>query len=323
MQMPCDRPHYSQRRRREACSRTLWPHGRAVQSRVQCNVLERYDNRLRRRQLRHPRVDGLNAYPVPVELRDFYEQSYSGSGAEGERFAAWREMSARAKADHVLALAGTLAGRKARVLDIGCGDGALIARLGAGQPDWELAGVEIAERAVALARARCPNAEITIYDGVALPFEAATFDLAILSHVLEHVVDPVALLHEAARVSRLVVVEVPLEANISTLRESKRQIARKVGHIQRFSRRALHGVAAQAGLRVTAELSDPLGREAHSFFADSRTARAKADAKWALRAAVHTVSSAAAERLYTVHYACLLCEPAPSPSTSRYAASVR
>ncbi len=257
-----------------------------------------------------------------MDLREFYERSYSGSGAEGERFAAWREMSATAKADHVLGLANSLSGRPARVLDIGCGDGALIARLAASRPQWEFAGVEIAERAVELARARCPDAEIAIYDGAALPFEAATFELAILSHVLEHVTDPVAVLREAARVSRLVVVEVPLEDNVSTLRESKRQIAREVGHIQRFSRRAVSGIARDAGLRVSGEISDPLGREAHRFFADSPPAVAKAHLKWALRASVHAVSSAAAQRLFTVHYACL-CEPAPTPSASRYAASVR
>ena len=258
---------------------------------------------------------------MAVDLREFYERSYSGSGAEAERFAAWREMSARAKADHVLALASATAGRPARVLDIGCGDGALIARLAARQPRWEFAGVEIAERAVELARARCPQAQITIYDGSSLPFERHAFELAVLSHVLEHVTDPVSVLREAARVSRLLVVEVPLEANLSTRRQSKRQIARDVGHIQRFSRRGVSGLAAQAGLRVIGELSDPLGREAHSFFADSPSVKARAYAKWGLRAATHGVWSAAAQRLFTVHYACL-CEPATVSSASRYAASV-
>jgi SAM-dependent methyltransferase len=258
---------------------------------------------------------------VAVDLRDFYERSYSSSGDEGARFAAWREMSARAKADHVLTLTSGAVGHGARVLDIGCGDGALIARLAGARPGWEFAGVEISERAVALARARCPAAEIAIYDGATLPFGAGTFELGILSHVLEHVTDPVAVLREAGRVSRLLVVEVPLEANVSTRRESKRQIAREVGHIQRFSRRSVRAVAAQAGLTVGGELSDPLGREAHTFFAASASARARAEVKWGARAAVHAISSVAAQRLFTVHYA-VLCEPATAPSASAYAASV-
>lgn len=299
----------------------LWPHGLGVRTRVQHKGHECYDNRLFATAPADRRLDGLTAYPVAVDLREFYERSYSGSGAEAERFAAWREMSAVAKADHVLALASAMAGRPARVLDIGCGDGALIARLAAREPRWEFAGVEIAERAVQLARARCPQAQITIYDGSSLPFAPQAFELAVLSHVLEHVTDPVSVLREAARVSRLLVVEVPLEANLSTLRESKRQIARDVGHIQRFSRRAVSGLAGQSGLRVRSELSDPLGREAHSFFADSPNVKAKAYAKWGLRAATHGVSSAAAQRLFTVHYACL-CEPAATLGPSRYSASV-
>jgi len=258
---------------------------------------------------------------VRVDLREFYERSYSASGAQAQRFAAWREMSARAKADHVIALTDVLGAHGARVLDIGCGDGALIARLGTCRPRWEFSGVEIAARAVELARARCPDADITIYDGAVLPFEAGRFDLAILSHVLEHVPDPVPALREAARVSRLLVVEVPLEANLSTHRESRRQIARDVGHIQRFSRSGLRALIAQAGLRITGELSDPLGREAHAFFAGSRAAGIKADAKWAVRAGTHALSARAAQRLFTVHYACA-CEPLRSPSASRYAASV-
>ena len=256
-----------------------------------------------------------------MDLREFYERSYSGSGPEGDKFAGWREMSARAMADHVLELAYRLTGRPARVLEIGCGDGALIARLAALESDWQLAGVEIAERAVELARARCPAVEIALYDGETLPFPDGSFALAILSHVLEHVPDPGRVLSEAARVAPLLVVEVPLEANVSTLRSSKRQIARGVGHIQRFSRRDIREIAAGAGLRVAAELSDPLGREAHTYFAGSRTASAKAHAKWATRAACHALSPSTSQRLFTVHYACL-CEPAAA-ATSRYSATVR
>jgi SAM-dependent methyltransferase len=244
-----------------------------------------------------------------MELRSFYERSYSSAGAEAETYSRWRQLSAVAKADHVAALSTKLAAGPARALDIGCGDGALIARLGSIRPQWSFSGVEIAERAVEIARARCPDADVRLYDGHSLPFETGAFRLGILSHVLEHVADPVALLREAARVSYSVIVEVPLEANVSTFRESKKQIARDVGHIQRFSRRGLRRVATAAGLQIARELSDPLGRDAHAFYAQSPAARARANTKWLVRAGLHALSSTAAQRLFTVHYACL-CEPA-------------
>ena len=245
-----------------------------------------------------------------MELKTFYEQSYSRGDDGGELYADWRALSAVAKADHLLALApSTMRGGPVRLLDIGCGDGALIAELDRRQRGWQFAGVEIAEAAVELARGRCPDADIRWYDADTLPYERGAFDLAVLSHVLEHVPDPVAVLAEAARVADRVIVEVPLEDNISARRASKRPVAEHVGHIQRFSRDAIARVARDAGLRVTGELADPLGREVHTFFAASSADRARGTAKWLIRRSVSTVAPAAAERLFTVHYACL-CEPA-------------
>jgi SAM-dependent methyltransferase len=244
-----------------------------------------------------------------MELRAFYEQSYSAPADEGMVYARWRALSAVGKASHVLALAGDRVGSSARVLDIGCGDGALIAELAAHRPGWRFAGVEIAERAVEIAASRCPDADIRFYDGSALPFDRGSFDLAVLSHVLEHVTDPVAVLREAGRVAKRVIVEVPLEANVSARRAAKRGIAADVGHIQRFSAPDVAAVAREAGLSVAADVSDPLGREVHVFFAHSAGERARGRLKWLVRASVHGVAPPLAQRLFTVHYACL-CEVA-------------
>lgn len=251
-----------------------------------------------------------------MELKTFYEDSYTRGGERGGLYAGWRALSAVGKADHVLALAPRLpeAG-KTRVLDIGCGDGALILELARRRPQWQFAGVEIAEAAVAIAAGRCRDADVRIYDGATLPWDAGAFDLAVLSHVLEHVVEPVAVLTEAARVAASVIVEVPLEDNVSARRASKQPVAEHVGHIQRFSRAGVARIAEQAGLRVAAEIADPLGREVHTFFARTPLQRAQGTAKWLVRAGVNTVAPGTAQRLFTVHYACR-CEPLP-PSTAR------
>ena len=57
-----------------------------------------------------------------------------------------------------------------------------------------------------------------------------------------------------------------------------------------------------------AELLDPLPREVHTFFADSAAGRARGLAKAAVRRSLFRVSESAAERAFTLHYACA-CVP--------------
>jgi hypothetical protein len=58
-----------------------------------------------------------------------------------------------------------------------------------------------------------------------------------------------------------------------------------------------------------AELTDPLPRAHHAFFASGAAARAGASAKWAARAAAHRVAPRTAETLFTVHHAVLARRP--------------
>jgi SAM-dependent methyltransferase len=239
------------------------------------------------------------------ELVRFYEDAYSSDESDAELYSRWRALGALGKADHVIALCARAKMRPGRTLEIGCGDGALLGELGRRGFGGRLSGVEIAEPAVALARQRAEIAEVDGYDGERLPFGAAAFDLAILSHVLEHVPRPAELLVEATRVARAVVFEVPLEANVSAARREKRRHAAEVGHLHNLDRSAARRLAGAAGLRVVAELEDPLPRAVHRFFARSRAAKAAASAKWALRKSLHRLAPGLARSLFTVHYACV------------------
>jgi SAM-dependent methyltransferase len=102
--------------------------------------------------------------------------------------------------------AGILAGHIApllpengRVLDVGCGDGAVSREIMQLRPGLHIEGVEV------LPRGR-PEIEVSAYDGNNIPFHDKSFDAAMFVDVLHHAADPAQLLREAARVARQYVV---------------------------------------------------------------------------------------------------------------------
>ena len=82
----------------------------------------------------------------------------------------------------------------ATVLDVGCGDGAILSHLAALRSDVESAGIDVRVR---------PNAAISVeaYDGVTIPHDDGAFDVVLLVDVLHHCDDPERTLREAARVA--------------------------------------------------------------------------------------------------------------------------
>jgi SAM-dependent methyltransferase len=254
-------------------------------------------------------VSHNRAVDAQAQLVRFYDDAYAQRDpADAVLYARWRALGAVGKADHVLALCARSDLRPTSTLEIGCGDGALLCELRAREFGGRLQGVEITEAAVEIARGRAEIDAVECYDGIHLPARDGDYDLGILSHVLEHVPDPPALLAEAARACGAVAMEVPLEANVSARRTAKRAHAREVGHLQRLDRAGARAIVARAGLRIACELEDPLPLAVHAFFATTRSARARARAKWALRAGLHRLAPGLAPRLFTVHYACL-CVP--------------
>ncbi len=241
----------------------------------------------------------------PTQLVSFYDEAYSKEPGEADLYARWRALGAVGKADHVVTLCAHAGVAPRSTLEVGCGDGALLCELHSRGFGGQLSGVEITQAAVEIARVRSEIDSVERYDGAHLPVADNAYDLGILSHVLEHVPDPAALLAEVGRACRAVVVEVPLEANWSARRRHKREQAAEVGHLQRLDRAAVRAIVARAGLPLGGELDDALPLDVHRFFARTSSARMAASAKWALRAGLHRLAPVAARGLFTVHYACL------------------
>jgi ubiquinone/menaquinone biosynthesis C-methylase UbiE len=107
----------------------------------------------------------------------------------------WRERLIRA---------GTQLDSGTRLLEVGCGVGAVLAVLGQEFPGVRLTGVDIEPKQLEFARAHLQRAgvEATLMraDALALPLEDESFEHVWMMWFLEHVADPPAVLREAHRV---------------------------------------------------------------------------------------------------------------------------
>lgn len=239
----------------------------------------------------------------------FYESSYAASG---ETFRRWRQLGAVIKAGHVCELIKALPAPR-EVIEVGCGDGAVLVELGRRGVGTRRVGIDIASAAIALAAEESEITEARVFDGTRIEEGDDSFDLAICTHVLEHEADPEPLLHEITRVARrAVIIEVPLERNLAARREAARALSQNAGHVQRFDRVAIRRLIAATGWPVRSELLDALPPAVHTFGANGAAALAKGYAKWAVRSALAR-QPWMAERLITLHYAALATPPSQTP----------
>ncbi|MFM8968614.1 MAG: methyltransferase domain-containing protein [Vulcanococcus sp.] len=92
-----------------------------------------------------------------------------------------------------------------RLLEIGCGVGALLGRIGSSHPEAHLSGIDISPEQIAAARLHLDGlglhrVELVVGDAVRLPWPDACFERLRLAWVVEHLADPLAVLREARRV---------------------------------------------------------------------------------------------------------------------------
>jgi SAM-dependent methyltransferase len=170
----------------------------------------------------------------------------------------WLRIGAEQKATSVIQLAEGLGIRD--VLEVGSGTGAILEELdrrGFADRYW---ACEPSEPLFArLAEKRIPRlvdcAATTLEHDT---FDGKRFDLVILSHVLEHVLDPAGLLAAALQRADHAIVEVPIEGNflgnfragLKRVLTGQPPIANAAGHVQFFSTRDVAKLAGWTGGRV-------------------------------------------------------------------------
>jgi SAM-dependent methyltransferase len=137
-----------------------------------------------------------------------------------------------------------------RALDLGCGDGVFTAELA--RAGARAVGVEVAEAALARARARNPSLEFSLapIDGP-LPVADSAFDLVWCSEVIEHVGDTARWLSEVKRVlapgGRLLVTT-PSHGRLRLALGGVERFSEPLGdHLHLYTRRSLHQLLGEFG----------------------------------------------------------------------------
>lgn len=142
--------------------------------------------------------------------------------------------------------------REGRLLDVGFGAGALLDA--ARRAGWTASGTEISETALVSAAARGLDVSRGTLEEVRYP--SGTFDVVTAVELLEHVLDPLALLIEIRRVLRpggMLWATTPHGRGISArLLGIRWSVVAPPEHMQLFSIRGMHALLRRAGYRDVA-----------------------------------------------------------------------
>jgi ubiquinone/menaquinone biosynthesis C-methylase UbiE len=176
---------------------------------------------------------------------------------------AWRMLGAKYKAQHIIDVCKGHNFKK--VLEVGAGDGSILKLLSEQNFAPEYHAVEISESGVEHIKARniANIKSVQIFDGYHLPFEDNSFDLIILSHVLEHVEHERVLLRELKRVAAYSVIEVPRDYKAGVDKRIKHFLA--YGHINMYTPTSLRYLLRTEGFEIITDLTSMIEPEVTRF----------------------------------------------------------
>lgn len=186
----------------------------------------------------------MEKFAISEKVKQFYNDFYDGPSE-------WRRLGAIDKSDNIIKLCNKYPHNS--ILEIGSGEGSVLQRLSDLEFPNKMFSLEISENAVEITNRRKIKSliECKLFDGCNIPYEDNSFDLAILTHVLEHVEQPGQILLEAGRVAPCVFVEVPLEDN---KRLKKEAAFSKSGHINFYSVKTIIELIQNSGFHILVQI---------------------------------------------------------------------
>jgi ubiquinone/menaquinone biosynthesis C-methylase UbiE len=166
-------------------------------------------------------------------LDDKYKDLYSAYYEANSSLEHKRGLSADSSLEHIQAVSGS--SHRKRLIDVGAGNGSVLAKLDQAGIADELYAVEISESGVSaikdLRLSRLKGAKI--FDGYKIDFPDKFFDIGVCMHVLEHVEHERLFLRELSRVAKELIIEVPLDGGIRISRSIRESY--KFGHLNYYT----------------------------------------------------------------------------------------
>ncbi len=203
----------------------------------------------------------MNELKISAHLQRNYEDYYEEGVSE------WRWLGAIDKAHNIQILCRDLSINS--VIEIGAGEGSILKRLSDLDFAQELYALEISPTGIeAIKNRNIPRLkECSLFDGCNIPYDNKKFDLAVLSHVIEHVEYPRTLLYEAKRIAEYVFVEVPVE---DTMRLSRDFVFDRVGHINVYSHKTIRRLIQTCNLKVLNQQITNPSKDTYTFYGGKR-----------------------------------------------------
>lgn len=191
---------------------------------------------------------------ISPDIQAAYDAQYT------PEMTAWRELGAKYKAENILTVCQDIP-RPQKVLEVGAGEGSLLMHLEKHDFAPELYALEISRSGVEriTERGLASLREVKLFDGYQIPYADDTFDVVILSHVLEHVEFPRLLLRELRRVARYQVIEVPLDFAFQL--DHRVAALLSYGHINIYTPALLRFLLKTEGFKVLADHGSVIARE--------------------------------------------------------------
>jgi SAM-dependent methyltransferase len=246
--------------------------------------------------------------PTEEQQRELYERVYSTHDEKNQR---WKALCAEENIrpiDRMLRQARLSPGS---VIDVGCGDGAVLAEMSKRGLGSSFAAYEIAPSAVEYVAERAiPGVQkVQLFDGSTIPEPDGEFDLGLLHFVLDQALSPAQLLAETGRVSRHVFVSVIMDDTRRTRSRLRAGGEDRFGRLQLYNRASIREQILASGLEIVAEEVRAPGIREGVFWAEGVPARTRAYLLGMARYALHRAAPEYAQGLFGHSYRAICASP--------------